>query len=313
MQNVINNCSEKMKKSVASLQADYAQLRTGRASAALFDKLKVDYYGAETPLSQVASISVPEARMVVIQPWDKTVLPAIEKAIQKSELGLNPNNDGKLIRVNFPALTADRRKELAKQAKATAEQSRVAVRNIRRDAMEELKKMKKSVASLQADYAQLRTGRASAALFDKIKVEYYGAETPLSQAASISVPEARMVVIQPWDKTVLPAIEKAIQKSELGLNPNNDGKLIRVNFPALTADRRKELAKQAKATAEQARVAVRNIRRDAMEELKKMQKNGEISEDQQKDGETKIQKLTDSAIADINKVAEAKEKEIMEI
>ena len=171
-------------------------------------------------------------------------------------------------------------------------------------------KMKKSVASLQADYAQLRTGRASAALFDKIKVEYYGAETPLSQVASISVPEARMVVIQPWDKTVLPAIEKAIQKSELGLNPNNDGKLI---FPALTADRRKELAKQAKATAEQARVAVRNIRRDAMEELKKMQKNGEISEDQQKDGETKIQKLTDSAIQDINKVAEAKEKEIMEI
>ena len=174
-------------------------------------------------------------------------------------------------------------------------------------------KMKKSVASLQADYAQLRTGRASAALFDKIKVEYYGAETPLSQVASISVPEARMVVIQPWDKTVLPAIEKAIQKSELGLNPNNDGKLIRVNFPALTADRRKELAKQAKATAEQSRVAVRNIRRDAMEELKKMQKNGEISEDQQKDGETKIQKLTDSAIQDINKVAEAKEKEIMEI
>ena len=174
-------------------------------------------------------------------------------------------------------------------------------------------KMKKSVASLQADYAQLRTGRASAALFDKIKVEYYSAETPLSQVASISVPEARMVVIQPWDKTVLPAIEKAIQKSELGLNPNNDGKLIRVNFPALTADRRKELAKQAKATAEQSRVAVRNIRRDAMEELKKMQKNGEISEDQQKDGETKIQKLTDSAIQDINKVAEAKEKEIMEI
>ena len=174
-------------------------------------------------------------------------------------------------------------------------------------------KMKKSVASLQADYAQLRTGRDSAALFDKIKVEYYGAETPLSQVASISVPEARMVVIQPWDKTVLPAIEKAIQKSELGLNPNNDGKLIRVNFPALTAERRKELAKQAKATAEQSRVAVRNIRRDAMEELKKMQKAGDISEDQQKDGETKIQKLTDSAIADINKVAETKEKEIMEI
>ncbi|MBQ0070712.1 MAG: ribosome recycling factor [Spirochaetales bacterium] len=174
-------------------------------------------------------------------------------------------------------------------------------------------KMKKTVANLQADYQMLRTGRASAALFDKIKVDYYGSETPLSQVASISVPEARMVVIQPWDKSVLSAIEKAIQKSELGLNPNNDGKLIRVNFPALTADRRKELAKQAKNTAEQARVAVRNVRRDAMDELKKMQKASEISEDQQKEGETKIQKLTDSAIAEIGKIAEAKEKKIMEI
>ncbi len=174
-------------------------------------------------------------------------------------------------------------------------------------------RMKKSIASLQADYAQLRTGRANAALFDKIKVDYYGTETPLAQVASISVPEARMVVIQPWDKSVLPQIEKAILKSELGLNPNNDGKLIRISFPALTADRRKELAKGAKATAENARVAVRNIRRDAMDELKKMQKNAEISEDQQKEGETRIQKLTDSSIAEINRIAESKEKEIMEI
>ncbi len=174
-------------------------------------------------------------------------------------------------------------------------------------------KMKKSVASLEADYAQLRTGRASAQLFDKIKVDYYGSETPLAQVASISVPEARMVVIQPWDKSVLPQIEKAILKSELGLNPNNDGKLIRINFPSLTADRRKELAKSAKATAESARVAVRNIRRDAMDELKKMQKAASISEDQEKEGETKIQKLTDSSINEINKIAEMKEKEIMEI
>ena len=174
-------------------------------------------------------------------------------------------------------------------------------------------KMKKCVQALQNEFSMLRTGRASAQLFDKIKVDYYGAETPLSQVASISVPEARLVVIQPWDKTVLPAIEKAIQKSELGLNPNNDGKLIRVAFPPLTEDRRKELAKSAKATAENSRVAVRNVRRDAMEELKKLQKNGEISEDQQKEGEQKIQKLTDAAIAEISKVAEAKEKEIMEI
>ena len=174
-------------------------------------------------------------------------------------------------------------------------------------------KLKKSLNSLINEYSTIRAGRANPHILDKIKVDYYGAPTPLQQVANISVPEARMVVIKPWDKTVLPAIEKAIQKSELGLNPNNDGKLIRVNFPALTAERRKELAKQAKATAEQSRVAVRNIRRDAMEELKKMQKAGDISEDQQKDGETKIQKLTDSAIADINKVAETKEKEIMEI
>ncbi len=174
-------------------------------------------------------------------------------------------------------------------------------------------KMKKCIQSLENEFASLRTGRANASLFDKIKVEYYGAETPLSQVASISVPEARLVVIQPWDKTVLPAIEKAILKSELGLNPNNDGKLIRVNFPPLTQERRKELAKGAKATAENAKVAIRNVRRDAMDELKKLQKAGSISEDQQKDGENKIQKLTDSSIAEVGKLAEAKEKEIMEI
>lgn len=174
-------------------------------------------------------------------------------------------------------------------------------------------KMSKCIATLQNDYQAMRTGRANPALFDKIKVEYYGAETPLTQVASISVPEARMVVIQPWDKTVLSAIEKAILKSELGLNPSNDGKLIRISFPALTEQRRKELAKGAKATAESARVAIRNVRRDAMEELKKLQKASEISEDEQKDGETKIQKMTDNSILEVGKVAEAKEKEIMEI
>ena len=174
-------------------------------------------------------------------------------------------------------------------------------------------RMKKCVSSLETEYQAMRTGRANASLFDRIKVDYYGSETPLNQVASISVPEARLVVIQPWDKSVLPAIEKAIQKSELGLNPNNDGKLIRISFPALTEQRRKELAKSAKQTAESARVAIRNVRRDAMEELKKKQKASEISEDQQKDGETKIQKMTDNAIAEVARVAEAKEKEIMEI
>lgn len=174
-------------------------------------------------------------------------------------------------------------------------------------------RMNKCISSLEGEYLSMRTGKASTALFDKIKVDYYGSETPLNQVASISSPEARLIVIQPWDKSVLPAIEKAIQKSELGLNPNNDGKLIRVSFPPLTQERRKELAKSAKVSAEGARVAIRNVRRDAMEELKKLQKNGDISEDQQKDGENKIQKMTDKAIDQVAKVAEAKEKEIMEI
>lgn len=174
-------------------------------------------------------------------------------------------------------------------------------------------RMNKCISSLEGEYLSMRTGRASAALFDKLKVDYYGTETPLNQIASISTPEARLIVIQPWDKSVLPAIEKAIQKSELGLNPNNDGKLIRVSFPPLTEERRKELAKSAKALAENARVAVRNVRRDAMEELKKLQKAGEISEDEQKDGETRVQKMTDKAIEQIAKTAETKEKEIMEI
>jgi len=174
-------------------------------------------------------------------------------------------------------------------------------------------KMKKSVAALSNEFSALRTGRATAALFDKIKVDYYGQETPLSQVASISIPEARLVVIQPWDKSLLTPIERAILKSELSLNPNNDGKLLRINFPPLTEDRRKELAKSAKAIAEQSKVAIRNVRREAIDEIKKLQKSGNISEDEQKDLETKTQNLTDSYIAQITDLAAEKEKEILEI
>ena len=174
-------------------------------------------------------------------------------------------------------------------------------------------KMQKSLESLSKEFSALRTGRASASLLDKIRVDYYGSETPINQVATISVPEARMIVIQPWDKSVLSAIEKAILKSDLGLPPNNDGKLIRLNFPPLNEERRKQLVKSAKATAEQSRVAMRNIRREAIDELKKMQKNSEISEDELKDAENKIQKLTDSHISQINSLSEEKEKEIMEI
>jgi len=174
-------------------------------------------------------------------------------------------------------------------------------------------RMKKSVATLEDEFNSMRTGRASAGLFERIKVNYYGQSTPLNQAATISVPEARLVVIQPWDKSLLNEIEKAIQKSELSVNPNNDGKVIRIQIPPLTEERRKELVKFAKNTAEQAKVAIRNIRRDANDDLKKKMKNSDISEDEEKRGIEDIQKLTDTYIENVGSLLEEKEKEIMEV
>jgi len=173
--------------------------------------------------------------------------------------------------------------------------------------------MKKVMAALTHEFNSLRTGRASTALFDSIKIDYYGQKTPLNQVATISVPEARLVVIQPWDKSILSEIEKTIQKSELSINPNNDGKVIRINIPPLTEERRKELVKVAKNKAEQMRVSVRNIRRDANEEYKQLQKESDLSEDEAKRGIDEIQKLTDKYIEEINKLLEEKEKEILEI
>ena len=174
-------------------------------------------------------------------------------------------------------------------------------------------RMKKTVANLKDGYAALRTGRASAALFDKIKVDYYGEKTPLNQTANISTPEARLIVIQPWDKTLIGEIEKAILSSELSLNPSNDGKVIRISIPPLTEERRKELVKLAKAQAEQSRVAVRNIRRDGNEELKKFLKDKELTEDEESKNSEELQKLTDSYIKQIETVLEEKESEIMEV
>lgn len=174
-------------------------------------------------------------------------------------------------------------------------------------------RMKKSLAALEDDLTGLRTGRASAALFEKIRVEYYGNPTPLNQVATVSVPESRLVVIQPWDKSVLAEIEKAIQASELSLNPSNDGKVIRINIPPLTEERRKEIVKVAKGMAEQSRVAIRNIRRDANDDLKKAEKKSDISEDDEKRGIDAVQKLTDSYVEKINEIIDAKEKEILEI
>lgn len=174
-------------------------------------------------------------------------------------------------------------------------------------------KMKKSLSALDEEFNTLRTGRASPALFDKIRVEYYGNPTPLNQVATISAPEARLVVIQPWDKSVIGEIEKAIQKSELSVNPSNDGKVIRISIPPLTEERRKEFVKVAKNMAEQSRVSIRNVRRDANDELKKAEKDGEISEDDLKRAEDEVQKLTDQYVEQVNQILETKEKEILEI
>ncbi|GHV37703.1 ribosome-recycling factor [Spirochaetia bacterium] len=174
-------------------------------------------------------------------------------------------------------------------------------------------RMKKTLASLKDGFASLRTGRASAALFDKIKVDYYGDKSPLNQVANISIPEARLIVIQPWDKALIGEIEKAIRSSELSLNPSNDGKVIRISIPPLTEERRKELVKLAKNQAEQSRVSVRNIRRDGNDELKKLLKDAALTEDEETKAADELQKLTDTYITKVNQVLEEKEKEIMEI
>ena len=173
-------------------------------------------------------------------------------------------------------------------------------------------RMEKSIASLKDSFNGIRTGRASAARFDKVRVDYYGSKSPLNQVATISIPEARSVIIQPFDKTLIGEIEKAIQTADLGLNPSNDGKVIRIAIPPLTAERRKDLVKQAKSIAETSRTAIRNIRRDGNDELKKLQKSGELTEDGLKQEEDKLQKLTDKYIAEINKIYDSKEKEILE-
>ena len=173
-------------------------------------------------------------------------------------------------------------------------------------------RMDKTIASLKDSFNTIRTGRANAAIFDKVRVDYYGTKSPLNQVATIAIPEARSVIITPFDKSLISEIEKAIQMADLGLNPSNDGKVIRISIPALTADRRKELVKQAKTVAENSRTAIRNIRRDGNDDLKKQQKDGTLTEDGLKTETDKLQKLTDKYIEEINKIYDAKEKDIMQ-
>ncbi len=173
-------------------------------------------------------------------------------------------------------------------------------------------RMNKTIDSLKDSFNTIRTGRANAAIFDKVRVDYYGTKSPLNQVATIAIPEARSVIITPFDKSLITEIEKAIQMADLGLNPSNDGKVIRISIPALTADRRKELVKQAKTVAENSRTAIRNIRRDGNDDLKKQQKDGTLTEDGLKTETDKLQKLTDKYIDEINKIYDAKEKDILQ-
>lgn len=174
-------------------------------------------------------------------------------------------------------------------------------------------KMKKTIAALSNDYSSLRAGRANPGVLDRLRVEYYGASTKINEVAAVSVPEPRMLMIQPWDGSVLKEIEKAILASDIGITPTNDGKVIRLTFPQPTEERRRELAKEAKKLGEDAKVAIRNVRRDAIDKFKKQEKAHEITEDDLKGIETDIQKLTDKYIGEIDKMVNEKEQEIMAV
>ncbi len=174
-------------------------------------------------------------------------------------------------------------------------------------------KMNKTISVFKENLSEIRAGRANPAILNKITVDYYGVPTPINQVAGISVPEARMILIQPWDANLLKEIEKEILKSDIGINPNNDGKVIRLNFPELNEERRKEIVKDIRKLAEEAKVAIRSIRRDALDEAKELEKKSEITEDELKVEEDQIQKLTDKKVQEIDNLLEAKEKEVMSI
>ena len=174
-------------------------------------------------------------------------------------------------------------------------------------------KMNKTVGVLERDYKSIRAGRANVSVLDRITVDYYGSPTPIQQMAAVSVPEPRILMIQPWDASTLKDIEKAILTSDIGINPQNDGRVIRLSFPPLTEERRKEIVKDVRKTAEESKVAIRNTRRDAIEKLKALKKSNTVTEDDVADGEKKIQNLTDKYCKEIDELAALKEKEIMEI
>ena len=174
-------------------------------------------------------------------------------------------------------------------------------------------KMEKTISVYQEKLAEIRAGRANPAILNKVKIDYYGTPTPINQVAGVSVPEARLIVIQPWDASVLKEIEKAILASDIGINPNNDGKVIRLAFPELNEERRKEIVKEVRKLAEEAKVAIRSIRREGLDVAKTSQKEGNMTEDELKQAENEIQKITDKNIEEIDRILEAKEKEVMSV
>ncbi len=174
-------------------------------------------------------------------------------------------------------------------------------------------KMDKTIENFSARLAEVRAGRANPAILNKVKIDYYGTPTPINQVAGVSVPEARLIVIQPWDASILKEIEKAILAADIGINPNNDGKVIRLAFPELNEERRKEIVKDIKKMAEEAKVAIRSVRRDGIDEAKAKQKDGEITEDELKQAENEIQKITDKNIEEIDSILANKEKEVMSV
>ena len=174
-------------------------------------------------------------------------------------------------------------------------------------------KMEKCLTSLERDYSSVRAGRANPAILDKVMVDYYGVPTPIIQMAAVSSPEPRMLVVQPWDASTLKEIEKAINTADIGINPQNDGKVIRLNFPQLTEEHRKTLQKDISKRGEEAKVAIRNVRRDAMDDIKKLKKNNEITEDDQKDGEKKLQDITDDFIKQAEAITKKKEEEVISL
>lgn len=174
-------------------------------------------------------------------------------------------------------------------------------------------KMQKAVINLENEFSTIKAGRANPKILDKIRVDYYGTPTPINQIASISVPEARMLVIQPWDISTLKNIEKEILKSDIGIMPQNDGKILRINFPQLTEDRRKEIAKEISQLSEKSKISIRNIRQDSMSKIKNLKKNGDITEDEVRKGEKKIQELTNKFVSEIESLCDKKNKEVMTI